>query len=66
MIINDTGIFPENIFRYQNDHSNTFGGGHFSPIKGPFNYFMFTLGHFHCGNGPIDTWFKGPFQILGG
>ena len=22
-----SGIFPENIFMYQNDHSNTLGGG---------------------------------------
>ena len=35
--------------------------GHFNSIRGPFNYFMFTIGHFQCGNG-----FKGPFQILGG
>ena len=48
------GIFLETNFKYQHDHDNELGGGgHFRTIRGLFNHFMFTKGHFQCGNGPL-------------
>ena len=58
-----TGIFLENILKYQKDHSDKFGGAIFSSIRGLFNLFKFTIGYFQCGNGPFVFGLMGHFKF---
>ena len=59
------GIFLENHFKYQNDHDDKFGGAFFCRIRGLFDYFMFTIRHFQCGNGPLILHSMGHFKFHG-
>ena len=59
-----TGIFLENNFKYQKTHNNEFEA--FPPIMGAFSLYHVDCLTFSGREWPLDTWFKGRFQILGG
>ena len=60
-----TGIFLENNFKYRNAHNNEFGWAIFTNYRGFFTISCLLFDIFR-EEWPLDIWFKGPFQILGG
>ena len=60
------GIFLENTFKYQNVHNNEFGWAISANYGGFFTIYHVSYLTFSGGEWPLETWFNGPFQILGG
>ena len=60
------GIFLENNFKYQNAHHSELGGAISANYRAFFSISCLLVDILRRGGWPLDIWFKGPFQTLGG